>query len=154
MGLYQDNISTQLLMKNRQFSSRKKTKHIKVKFFYIKDRVDKEDMRVIDCPTGEMWADVLIKPLQGMAFKKMRAQSMNCAIEYEENKIRKTSSASELLTGRGGRTSPFQTPQECDGQNRPSGQLGVPIGQSRSNGQLGVSRIISRVHQMSARGEE
>jgi hypothetical protein len=101
-----------------------------------------------------MWADVLTKPLQGMVFKKMRAQLINCAIEYKENKIRKTSSASGSLTGRGSRTFPFQTPQECVGQNRSSGQLGVPIGQSRSNGQLGVSRIISRVHQMAARGEE
>ncbi len=37
VGLFQDNISVQLLMKNGQFSSGKKTKHIKAKFFYIKD---------------------------------------------------------------------------------------------------------------------
>ncbi len=152
--LYQDNISTQLLMKNGQFSSEKKTKHINAKFFYIKDRVDDGDMQVIDCPTEEMWADVLTNPLQGMVFKKMRAQLMSCAIEYEENKIRKNSSASGLLTGRGSRTFPFQTPQESVGQNRSNGQHGVPIEQSRSNGQLRVSRIISRVCQMSARGEE
>jgi hypothetical protein len=74
VGLYHDNISAQLLMKNGRFSSGKKTKHIKAKFFYIKDRVDDVDIQVIDCPTEEMWADVLTKPLQGMAFKKMRAQ--------------------------------------------------------------------------------
>jgi hypothetical protein len=73
VGLYRGNVSAQLLMKNRQFSSRKKTKHIKAKLFYIKDRVDNGDIQVIDCPTEEMWADVLTKPLQGMAFKKMRA---------------------------------------------------------------------------------
>ena len=27
-------------------------------------------MRILDCPTKEMWADVLTKPLQGMAFKQ------------------------------------------------------------------------------------
>ncbi len=154
VGLYQDNISVQLLMKNGRFSSGKKTKHIKAKFFYIKDRVDEGDMRVIDCPAGKMWVDVLTKPLQGMAFKKMRAQLINCAIEYQENEVRKISSASGSLTGRGSRPSPFQTPQECVGQNRPSKQLGVPIGQSGSNGRLGISRIISKVRQMSARGEE
>jgi len=47
VGLYQDNMSTQL-MKNGYFSSGKKTKHIKVKFFYIKDRVDNREMQVID----------------------------------------------------------------------------------------------------------
>jgi hypothetical protein len=36
-ALYQDNISMQLLIKNRRMSSRKKTKDIKVKFFFIKD---------------------------------------------------------------------------------------------------------------------
>jgi hypothetical protein len=136
VGLYQHNISAQLLMKNGRFSSGKKTKHIKEN---IKDRVDDGDMWVIDCSTGEMWADALTKPLQGMAFKKMRAQLMNCAIEYKESKIRKTSSASGSLTGRVSRTFPFQAPQECVGQNRSSGQLGVPIGQSRSNRQLRVS---------------
>ncbi len=58
-------------MKNGQFSSRKKTKHIKVKFFFIKDKKDKGGVRVIDCPAEEMWEDILTKPLQGMSFWKM-----------------------------------------------------------------------------------
>ena len=43
-------------------SSRKKTKHIKEKFFFIKDRVDDGEIKVIDCPTEEMWADIMTKP--------------------------------------------------------------------------------------------
>jgi hypothetical protein len=62
-GLYQDNISTQLLIKNGRMSSGKRTKHIKAKFFFIKDRVDKGETKVMDCPTKEMWAEVLTKPL-------------------------------------------------------------------------------------------
>jgi hypothetical protein len=62
--LYQDNISTQLLIKNGKMSSGKKTKHIKAKFFFIKDRMDNGEIKVIDCPTEEMWADVTTKPLQ------------------------------------------------------------------------------------------
>jgi hypothetical protein len=54
VGLYQDNNSTQLLIKNGNFSSRKKTKHIKAKFFFIKDKVDSGEIRVIDCPAEEM----------------------------------------------------------------------------------------------------
>ena len=84
VGLYQDNISTQLLIKNGRFSSGKKMKHIKAKFFFIKDRVDSGEIKVINCPAEEMWADVLTKPLQGMAFRTMRAQLMNCAINYED----------------------------------------------------------------------
>ena len=62
VGLYQDNISTQLLIKNGRMSSVKRTKHIKAKFFFINDRVDKGEIKVMDCPTEEMWANVPTKP--------------------------------------------------------------------------------------------
>ncbi len=74
VGLYQDNISTQLLLKNGKKSSGNKTKHIKAKFFFIKDRVDHGQIKAIDCPTKEMWADIMTKPLQGTAFKIMRVE--------------------------------------------------------------------------------
>ena len=84
VGLYQDNISTQLLIKNGKLSSGKRTKHIKAKFFFIKDRVDDGEIRVVDCPTEEMWADIMTKPLQGTAFRVMRAELMNCDVNYED----------------------------------------------------------------------
>ncbi len=68
VGLYQDNISTQLLIKNGRILSGRRMKHIKAKFFFIKDRVDKGEIKVMDRLTKEMWANVLTKPLQGMAF--------------------------------------------------------------------------------------
>ncbi len=79
MGLYQDDISTQLFIKNGWMSSEKRRKHIKAKFFFIKDRVDKGEIKVMD-PTKKMWADVLTKPLQGMVFQTMRAEPMNCPV--------------------------------------------------------------------------
>ncbi len=54
VGLYQDNISTQLLIKNQQMLSGKCTKHIKAKFFFIKDRVDDGEIKVLDYLTHEM----------------------------------------------------------------------------------------------------
>ncbi len=90
VGLYQDNISTQLLIKNGRMSSSKKTKHIKAKFFFIKDRVDDGEIKVIDCPTEEMWVDILTKPLQEMTFRTMRAILMNCPVNYEEAEERTT----------------------------------------------------------------
>jgi hypothetical protein len=44
---------------------------VRAKFFFIKDRVDEGEIKVIDCPSEEMWADVLTKLLQGMAFRTM-----------------------------------------------------------------------------------
>jgi len=84
VGLYQDNISTQLLIKNGKMSSSKKTKHIKAKFFLIKDRVDDGEIKVIDCLTEMMWAEIMTKPLQGTAFRVMRAELMNCPVNYED----------------------------------------------------------------------
>ncbi len=84
VGLYQDNISTKLLIKNGRMSCRKKTKHIKAKFFFIKDRVDRGEIKVMDCPTKEMWADVLTKPLQGMAFQTMQAEDINCPVNHKD----------------------------------------------------------------------
>ncbi len=65
IGLYQDNTTTQLLMKNGQFGRGNKTNHIKVKFIFIKDRIDEGEMKLINWPTEEMWVDVSTKPLQG-----------------------------------------------------------------------------------------
>jgi hypothetical protein len=84
VGLYQDNISTQLLIKNGQMSSRQKTKHIKAKFFFIKDRVNEGEIKVIDCTAEGMWADAMTKPLQGMAFRTMRLKLMNCLVNCED----------------------------------------------------------------------
>ena len=52
--LYQGNKSMELLMKNGWFSSGKRTKHIKAKFFFIKDRIDSGVMRLDHQPTEEM----------------------------------------------------------------------------------------------------
>ena len=63
--IHQNNVSAQMLETNGKFSSSRKTKHIKAKFFFIKDKVDSEEVKIVDFPAGVMWADVLTKPLQG-----------------------------------------------------------------------------------------
>jgi hypothetical protein len=62
-----------------------------------------------------LFQDVLTKPLQGTAFKRMRAELMNCLVNYEEDKEKEVSSTTELLSGRG--AAPFKTLQECVGNN-------------------------------------
>jgi len=98
-------------MKNGRFSRGKKTRHIKAKFFFIKDKVDEGEMQIFDCPTEQMWADALTKPLQGMVFKQMRAELMNCSVEYEEDEERETSQPLKPLP-KGGKGS-LQAPPEC-----------------------------------------
>jgi hypothetical protein len=85
--LYQDNKSKELLMKNGWFLSRKRTKHIKAKFFFIKDRVDSGEMRIEHQPTEKMWSNVLTKLLQGTALRQMGAKLMNYKVNHEEDEV-------------------------------------------------------------------
>jgi hypothetical protein len=74
--LFQDNQSTIRLIKNGKSSS-DRTKHIKIRFFWLKERVDLKDILVEYMPTEEMIADILTKPLQGDLFIRLRKALMN-----------------------------------------------------------------------------
>jgi hypothetical protein len=70
--LYQDNKSAILLEKNGKASSSKRTKHINIRYFFITDRVKKNELSIEWCPTGNMIGDYATKPLQGPTFKRFR----------------------------------------------------------------------------------
>ena len=78
-------MSALLLKKNGRVSSSKKTTHIKVKHFLIKDYYDAREIDVKFCPTDGMWADVLTKPLQGQKFRDMRAFLQNFPRDYDND---------------------------------------------------------------------
>ena len=61
--IFQDNKSSILLERNGRSSSSKRTKHINVRYFFITDRISKGEVRVEWCPTKDMVADFLTKPL-------------------------------------------------------------------------------------------
>ena len=48
-------MSAQILETNGKLSSSRKNKHIKEKLFFIKDKVDSEEVKIVDCPAGVMW---------------------------------------------------------------------------------------------------
>ena len=70
--VYQDNRSAILLEKNGMASSSKRTKHLNVRFFFVTDRIKKQELEVGWCPTEEMTGDFGTKPLQGALFRKFR----------------------------------------------------------------------------------
>jgi hypothetical protein len=82
--LMQDNKSAILLEQNGRMSSSKRTKHIKARYFLIKDKIDQGDLEIKYCPTDEMWADINTKPLQGTKFYRMRAVLMNVPVDYDD----------------------------------------------------------------------
>ena len=69
----QDNLSTLKMVEHGRPTS-ERTRHIAIRFFFVKDRVDSEEVKLKYCKTEDMTADVLTKPLQGRQFYKHRAQ--------------------------------------------------------------------------------
>ena len=48
------------------------SQHISIRYFFVKNRVDKEELVIQYCPTLEMLADYFTKTLQGSLFHKFR----------------------------------------------------------------------------------
>ena len=57
-------MSTLSLAKNGCVSSSKRTKHIKAKYFFIRHYHNAQELDLRYCPTEQLWADVLTKPLR------------------------------------------------------------------------------------------
>ena len=70
--VHQDNISASRLHTNGRLSSGQNTRHINIRYFFMKDRIEKDEVSVIYCPTAEMIADFFTKPLQGEIFIQFR----------------------------------------------------------------------------------
>ena len=75
--LLQDNKSCMLLHNNGKASSSKRTRHLNIRYFFLANRIEKGELTVEFCPTDEMIADYLTKPLQGEKFRKFRKAIMN-----------------------------------------------------------------------------
>ena len=73
----QDNQSAMRQLKNGVESVGEKSRHIKIRYFWIKDRIANGDLEVMYCNTTEMIADILTKPLQGKLFLKLRKLLLN-----------------------------------------------------------------------------
>ena len=73
---HQDNKSTIKFEESRHRSCGPNSRHIDIRYFWIKDRLGLENFEVRYCPTEQMLADFFMKPLQGGLFKKLRAVIM------------------------------------------------------------------------------
>jgi hypothetical protein len=75
--LFQDNKSAILLETNGRKSAGKQSRHLNIRLFFITDQVEKKNISIEYCPTEEMVADYMTKPLQGKQFHKFRQMIMN-----------------------------------------------------------------------------
>ena len=75
----QDNQSAIKLEKNGRASAGQKSRHINIRYFFVKDRVKMDRIDIVHCPTEEMLADFFTKPLQGQLFEKFKKVLMGHA---------------------------------------------------------------------------
>ena len=74
--LFQDNTSAiKLFERGRPASDA--TRHIAIRFFFAKDHVDNGELTIVHCPTEDMLADILTKPLVGRKFLQHRHNLLN-----------------------------------------------------------------------------
>ncbi len=77
---------------------------------------------MLDCPAHKMWVDVMTKSLQGMAFKIMRAELLNCPVNYEDPEVETDKdstkipvTAPKMVTWKSVVATPVKALQECVG---------------------------------------
>jgi hypothetical protein len=74
--IFQDNQSTIQMIHNGGSKS-DRTRHVNIRYFWIKERVDADEVILEYLPTDQMIADILTKPLQGSKFAELRAALLN-----------------------------------------------------------------------------
>jgi hypothetical protein len=115
--LYQDNMRAILLETNGKASSSRRTKHIKVKYFYIKEKVDNREINVRHCPTDQMWTDINTKPKQGKVYREFHGHVMGIPPDYDDDDYKR----SVITIPPVGSMLPFprtaEIPKECVGGN-------------------------------------
>jgi hypothetical protein len=71
-NIFEDNMSTIHLVNNGRSTS-PATRHIAVRYFFLKSRLESGEATIEHCPTEHMEADVLTKPLQGSLYNRLAA---------------------------------------------------------------------------------
>jgi Reverse transcriptase (RNA-dependent DNA polymerase) len=73
--MYQDNQST-IALAEKGKSTSARTRHVAIRYFFVKDRIESGEIEIEYLPTEVMRADIMTKPLQGELFREMRARLM------------------------------------------------------------------------------
>ena len=81
--IYEDNQSTICMTKNNQSHGR--SKHVDIKYHFVREQVELETVKVIYCKSEDMTADILTKGLLSYQFKRLRSKLGMARIVQEES---------------------------------------------------------------------
>ena len=68
--IHEDNTST-IALAERGKSNKGMTKHVKVRYFLVKQYIDEGEIEITHTRTEDMWADLLTKPVMGSTFWRL-----------------------------------------------------------------------------------
>ena len=113
--LEQDNESAIKLERNGRTSAGPRSRHIDIRFFWVKDRTSAGGITIRHCPTLQMLGDFFTKPLQGSLFTKFRdvilgyqhVDSLSCSVSPSPVEER-------VGVNRTGDSAPAQPPESTD----------------------------------------
>jgi hypothetical protein len=74
--IHQDNKST-ITLAEKGKSTSNRTRHISIKYFFIKDKMESKEVQIVHTGTDKLHADFFSKPLQGHIFESHRDVIMN-----------------------------------------------------------------------------
>ncbi len=77
MNLKQDNKSAICMVEKGKSTSPSRTRHVAIRYFFVKDRMENGEVEIAHLPTELMVADFFTKPLQGELFRRLRAEVLN-----------------------------------------------------------------------------
>ena len=82
--IYEDNTITIKLLNNCRLGAGKRTRHFGIKLFYITDLISRNEVEVRYCPTDQMIADYMSKPVIGAKFKFLRDLILNLSVKNHQ----------------------------------------------------------------------
>ena len=84
---YQDNESAIRLESNGWRSRGEKSRHIDIRYFFIRDILKRDKIKLVHCKTEKMIGDYFTKPLQGSLFRKLRSYIMGTVDIPDEERV-------------------------------------------------------------------
>ncbi|CAI5746401.1 unnamed protein product [Peronospora destructor] len=70
--IYEDNQGSIALAKNPEFH--KRTKHIDIRYHFVREKVETGEVLLEYCPTQDMLADMMTKPIVAVQFEVLRSR--------------------------------------------------------------------------------
>ena len=89
---------------NGMKSAGDKSRHINIRFFFIKDVLDREGIELLHCPTERTIADFYTTPLHGSLFKLVRNIIMGLTPFPDEERVGSKENVSKVASVKCGST--------------------------------------------------